>query len=134
MSDCPNRDCKGNDFHGRCCCNCEHRLTDYSHPCSNGGSCLDERGYICYVDGMAFSGWHEHGLCELHDYKVEPVRYSILHIPSGEFVAHPDCWRMGFIRSDYRFKTPEIDYANAVLNDVVTLGGYNIAEFEIIEV
>ena len=56
--------------YGMCCCTCKHRLDDHSHPCTDGKSIMEHRGYICRPpesDGRAFSGWSEHGLCEMHE-------------------------------------------------------------------
>ena len=52
---------------GECCCNCNWHIKDLSHPGTNGKSVSEQRGWICAspeFDGM-FSGWGEHGLCEL---------------------------------------------------------------------
>jgi hypothetical protein len=73
---------------GSCCCTCKHRLTDYHHCTTTGpvgtkeaGSdgcvCSKPRGFICYIpemDGRAYSGWGEHGLCELHWLKDKDVK------------------------------------------------------------
>lgn len=54
-----------------CCCICRYRLEDRSHPNIDGGSFTNRRGWICAAfafvgEGpIAFSGWPEHGLCEL---------------------------------------------------------------------
>ena len=61
---------------GRCCCNCKFRLTDYLH-CTTVGSenhkgcvCSVPKGFICIgLEGRAYSGWTEHGMCELHIWK-----------------------------------------------------------------
>ncbi len=52
-------------WHG-CCCICEHRLEDYSHPHTDGGSCLHRRGFICAAPETVgvYSGWPPHGMCE----------------------------------------------------------------------
>ena len=51
----------------RCCCTCRYRLEDRSHPSTDKGSVLQQRGWICAADSVvAFSGWSEHGLCEMH--------------------------------------------------------------------
>lgn len=67
---------------GRCCCNCLYRLTDYEHCTTNptlrgegGCICNVPKGFICAppeFDGRVHSGWHEHGLCEMHDYRTHP--------------------------------------------------------------
>ena len=62
----------------QCCCQCKYRLTDYSHPLTNGESVLTPRGYICYVKDLSgpphpMSGWTEHGVgCELYTEKGFP--------------------------------------------------------------
>lgn len=54
-----------------CCCQCHWRLTDHSHPDTDGKSMSEKRGYICIaftqMEAMdvAHSGWSEHGMCEL---------------------------------------------------------------------
>lgn len=54
-----------------CCCQCRWRLTDYSHPLTDGKNMLEKRGYICIAftqmeaTDLAHSGWCEHGMCEL---------------------------------------------------------------------
>lgn len=76
-----------------CCCTCKHRLIDYHH-CTTTGQCGDKsgfkpgepielncicsrpRGYICAAgiaygeNGRVYSGWSEHGMCELHEKKA----------------------------------------------------------------
>ncbi len=70
-------ECQRDAFHGRCCCTCRHRLTDYSHPCTDGKSVVEARGFICAApelfDGSsgAHSGWTEHGICECHEKKKD---------------------------------------------------------------
>jgi hypothetical protein len=51
---------------GGCCCICDHRLQDYSHPHTDGGSILHRRGFACVLAEMGglFSGWMPHGFCE----------------------------------------------------------------------
>ncbi len=57
------------DTHGgECCCNCAFLLKDFHHPTTTGKSTLVQRGWICAppeFDGMVFSGWSQHGLCEM---------------------------------------------------------------------
>lgn len=75
--------CTANDEHsqGRCCHNCKWHISDRSHPSTDGGRVINQRGWICvgfiFMEGdpIAFSGWPEHGLCEIHEF-----------IPNGEFV------------------------------------------------
>ena len=57
-------------WNGRCCCNCRYHLKDMSHPCTDGESILKQRGWICSPPELegAFSGWDEHGMCEMHEY------------------------------------------------------------------
>lgn len=61
-------------YHGRCCCTCAYRIIDYSHPCTDGGKANAPRGYICLAPELhqAYSGWAEHGMCEMHDFKRKP--------------------------------------------------------------
>jgi hypothetical protein len=65
----------------RCCCNCKHHIRDYRH-CSTdrkeGEECVcnEPKGWICMppdFPGHGYSGWPEHGLCEMHDYRLERV-------------------------------------------------------------
>lgn len=53
-------------FPDMCCCNCAHRIDDYHHPYTTGGSIMAKRGFVCMPPGRAFSGWSEHGVCEMH--------------------------------------------------------------------
>lgn len=54
-----------------CCCVCRWRLTNCSHPDTDGGRIMQPRGYVCiafaFMEGerVCFSGWGEHGMCEL---------------------------------------------------------------------
>jgi len=61
---------------GGCCCKCRYRLTDYHHCTTSpalrekkgGCVCSEVKGYICHppeFDGRAYSGWSEHGMCEM---------------------------------------------------------------------
>jgi len=52
---------------GRCCCNCANHFEDRHHPCTTGESITKQRGWVCFVDDecVMFSGWSEHGMCEL---------------------------------------------------------------------
>ena len=61
---------------GCCCCNCQNHIKDMSHPYTDGKAPNEQRGWICLIPKMsnnpkpiAFSGWSEHGFCELHDPK-----------------------------------------------------------------
>lgn len=79
MTDCPNK--HDPIFGDQCCCNCIHRLIDMTHCCTTPDRkdgechCMNPKGYICFpgetTNGELFahSGWSEHGLCELHEYK-----------------------------------------------------------------
>jgi len=57
---------------GGCCCICRHHITDYGHPDTNGGM-FKPRGWVCVGflnacgEDMVFSGWFDHGMCELFD-------------------------------------------------------------------
>lgn len=54
--------------YGSCCCNCKFHLADHSHPGTDGGRVINQRGWICSPpeSEMAFSGWTDHGMCEMH--------------------------------------------------------------------
>lgn len=73
-----------NGYEGRCCCNCRWHAEDHSHPNTDGGSCVSLRGFVCLAPEFSrtieapmlmlrvekrvvYSGWPEHGLCEMHD-------------------------------------------------------------------
>jgi hypothetical protein len=62
--------CYEPEHRGRCCCNCRYRLLDRSHPLTDGGRITHQRGWICKKPELngAFSGWSEHGLCEMHNH------------------------------------------------------------------
>ena len=60
---------------GDCCCNCVAHIQDFHHCTTTGRlpdggcSCSTPKGWICLApefDGKAYSGWTEHGLCEMH--------------------------------------------------------------------
>jgi hypothetical protein len=61
--------CYAPEHHGRCCCNCRYHLRDHSHPLTDGGRITAQRGWLCSPPELdaAFSGWSEHGMCEMHD-------------------------------------------------------------------
>lgn len=51
-----------------CCCVCIHHHPDYSHPLTDGKRMSEQRGWVCYppeFEGAVFSGWSEHGICEM---------------------------------------------------------------------
>lgn len=61
----------------RCCCNCKHHLADFHH-CTTSKAlreekktcvCSIQKGWICAAPEFegVFSGWTEHGMCEMHD-------------------------------------------------------------------
>ena len=67
---------------GCCCCNCKYHIRDFHH-CTTVvnkplGKCVcsEPKGWICMppeMEGEAYSGWSEHGLCEMHDFaKMKP--------------------------------------------------------------
>ena len=61
---------------GECCCNCANHFKDFHHPCTTGESIMKQRGWICFIDSdedpcIMFSGWSEHGMCELWRQKKE---------------------------------------------------------------
>lgn len=68
---------------GRCCCNCKHHIEDLHHCTTNpalreekkGCICSEHKGWICLAPEMfeerrggAYSGWPEHGMCEMHEF------------------------------------------------------------------
>jgi hypothetical protein len=75
----------------KCCCNCRYHLRDYHH-CTTitpqlkaelGGGCVCSvpKGWICsvgahdpYGETRMYSGWTEHGICELHWERMIPER------------------------------------------------------------
>lgn len=52
-----------------CCCTCAHHKIDASHPETDGMPISHQRGWVCLAPefGRVFSGWGEHGLCEMWD-------------------------------------------------------------------
>lgn len=62
--------CRAPENRGYCCCSCRYHMADHSHPLTDGGNVLVRRGWICHPPefGFAFSGWSEHGLCEMHEF------------------------------------------------------------------
>src|ERR1035437_7335406 len=67
---------------GRCCCNCAYHIEDFEHCTTNptlreekhGCICSIHKGWICMAPEFergAFSGWPEHGMCEMHEFKVK---------------------------------------------------------------
>lgn len=71
--------CWAPEHHGRCCCNCKWHIKDYHHCTTLGqkdGKCVcnDQKGWICLSpisEDCAYSGWSEHGMCEMHEYKKD---------------------------------------------------------------
>lgn len=68
------------DWHGRCCCNCKFHVEDFHHCTTTGqvdGQCVCSfhKGWICMPPEMdrVYSDWGDHGMCEMHDFKVPPV-------------------------------------------------------------
>jgi hypothetical protein len=62
------------DHDGACCCTCTWLAVDGHHPCTDGGSILDQKGWVCLAPEfdtrgykLVFSGWSRHGLCEMWD-------------------------------------------------------------------
>jgi len=52
---------------GKCCCTCANHFKDYSHPGTDGKKASEQRGWICCPEpGHAYSGWTEHGMCEMY--------------------------------------------------------------------
>jgi hypothetical protein len=55
-------------LYGQCCCTCLNHLTDVTHPITGEKSHGEFKGWICFppeFEGKAFSGWSEHGMCEM---------------------------------------------------------------------
>ena len=56
---------------GGCCCQCIYHVQDCSHPGTDGGSIMKQRGWACVGflmsegEAVVFSNWPEHGMCEL---------------------------------------------------------------------
>lgn len=80
--------CQKENYHNRCCCNCKYHYEELHHCTTNwelrkekgGCVCSEHKGWIClppeyFFEGerKAYSGWSEHGLCECHEFKVEPA-------------------------------------------------------------
>jgi hypothetical protein len=58
-----------------CCCTCESHVPDISHPMTDGGRVIEQRGWVCLApefDGV-LSGWPAHGLCEMWSKRPRPV-------------------------------------------------------------
>lgn len=60
------------DGGGNCCCNCKYHIKDFHH-CTTVKErtecvCSNHKGWICMPPETekAFSGWAEHGMCEMH--------------------------------------------------------------------
>lgn len=71
--------CCKDEMHGRCCCNCRFHLRDHHHcttagddikPAANDCKCSVPKGWVCAPPEfpVVYSGWSEHGMCEMHDY------------------------------------------------------------------
>lgn len=58
----------------RVCGSCKHLRPDYSHPCTDGGGVLRQRGWICDAPELGpFSGWKAESVgCELHEWLEIP--------------------------------------------------------------
>ena len=76
-------ECQKEKHHGDCCCNCVHHIEDFHHCTTswklreNKGGCVCSvhKGWICNPDeDTAYSGWSEHGMCEMHELKVSNVK------------------------------------------------------------
>jgi hypothetical protein len=50
--------CQKEEMSGRCCCNCRYHIQDNMH-CTT----------VVAPQQLAFSGWTEHGMCEMHAFK-----------------------------------------------------------------
>lgn len=74
--------CCKTEHGGRCCCNCRFHLRDYHHcttvqPPPMRCVCSEPKGWICSppeFEGAAYSGWSEHGMCEMHDFALKPKK------------------------------------------------------------
>jgi hypothetical protein len=66
-------ECWKGQFRGRCCCNCKWHLKDFSHPETDGIMLSHQRGWVCYAPEFegVFSGWGEHGHCEMYALQEE---------------------------------------------------------------
>jgi hypothetical protein len=75
----PDADPETREIHnGQCCCNCRYLIRDFSHPCTDGGRISEQRGWICFppeFEGVMFSGWNAHGLCEMHGFREEGAEH-----------------------------------------------------------
>jgi hypothetical protein len=71
--------CQKEEMSGRCCCNCRYHIQDNMH-CTTVVAprccvCGIQKGWICMPpefqgeQQLAFSGWTEHGMCEMHAFK-----------------------------------------------------------------
>lgn len=69
-----NTTCCKEQWHDQCCCNCQHHIEDFYHcatgfrEANEGCICSKHKGWICMppeFEGKAYSGWDEHGMCEM---------------------------------------------------------------------
>jgi hypothetical protein len=62
------------DKMGECCCTCRYHVPDCHHPDTTGKSMSEQRGWVCLAPEFdcVFSGWGEHGACEMYAKGVEP--------------------------------------------------------------
>jgi hypothetical protein len=78
------KECQKENQAGHCCCNCANHIEDFYHCTTalemrkekNVCVCSEHKGWICMppeFDGAAYSGWAEHGMCEMHELKVSNV-------------------------------------------------------------
>lgn len=67
--------CDDPTFGHTCCCNCQNHIRDFHHCTTKRGRkpgtcvCSEQKGWICAPEGLTgpvYSGWKEHGLCEMH--------------------------------------------------------------------
>ena len=70
-----------------CCCQCRYHVPDYGHPITTGTVIFEQVGWICMPPECkgAFSGWPEHGLCEMflkYDCKTSDGRTAFGSIES----------------------------------------------------
>lgn len=69
--------CAKEEWRGKCCCTCKYRLEDFYH-CTTAAHaepgkcvCSEHKGWVCAPEetDRVYSGWTEHGLCEMHCFK-----------------------------------------------------------------
>lgn len=78
----PNHNVVGGIVMDPCCCNCQSQAVDLSHPLTDGGRVIHQRGWVCLAPEFdhspspvligseeritaVVSGFSQHGLCEM---------------------------------------------------------------------